>query len=95
MTGRETFQIHAYKTKNMDDELVISRTLADLVADDSQGVVLMNPNPSASREVPELIETPVQTTLAVPILDEHDLQGVIILDRWASYNPYREKDLNC
>lgn len=36
----------------------------------------------------------MQTTLAVPILDEHDLQGVIILDRWAAYHPYREKDLN-
>jgi adenylate cyclase len=54
----------------------------------------MNPNPSAGREAPEFIETPVQTTLAVPILDEHDLQGVIILDRWAAYHPYREKDLN-
>jgi adenylate cyclase len=88
------FEIHAYKTKNMDDELVISRTLADLVADDSQGMVLMNPNPTAGREAPEFIETPVQTTLAVPIMDEQDLQGVIILDRWAAYNPYREKDLN-
>jgi adenylate cyclase len=54
----------------------------------------MNPNPSAGREAPEFIETPAQTTLAVPILDEHDLQGVIILDRWAAYHPYREKDLN-
>ena len=27
-------------------------------------------------------------------MDEQDLQGVIILDRWAAYNPYREKDLN-
>jgi adenylate cyclase len=88
------FAIHAYKTKTLGDELIISRTLADLVADDGQGVVLMNPNPSAGREAPEFIETPVQTTLAVPILDEHDLQGVIILDRWAAYHPYREKDLN-
>ena len=88
------FQIHAYKTKNMDDELVISGSLLNLVADDSQGVVLINPNPAAGREAPEFIETPAQTTLAVPILDEHDLQGVIILDRWAAYNPYREKDLH-
>jgi adenylate cyclase len=88
------FAIHAYKTKTLGDELIISRTLADLVADDGQGVVLMNPNPSAGREAPEFIETPAQTTLAVPILDEHDLQGVIILDRWAAYHPYREKDLN-
>jgi adenylate cyclase len=88
------FAIHAYKTKTLGDELIISRTLADLVADDGQGVVLMNPNPSAGLEAPEFIETPVQTTLAVPILDEHDLQGVIILDRWAAYHPYREKDLN-
>ena len=91
---RGEFQIHAYKTKNMDDELVISRTLLNLVADDSQGVVLINPNPAAGRAAPEFVETPVQTTLAVPILDEHDLQGVIILDRWAVYNPYREKDLH-
>jgi len=88
------FQIHAYKTRKMDDELVISRTLADLVADGRQGVVLINPNPSAGIEAPEFIETPVQTTLAVPIMDDHDLQGVIILDRWAVYNPYREKELN-
>jgi adenylate cyclase len=78
----------------MDDELVISRTLVDLVAGDCQGVVLINPNPSAGLEAPEFIETPVQTTLAVPILDEQDIQGVIILDRWAVYSPYREKELN-
>ena len=88
------FAIHAYKTKNLDDDLRISRTLAELVADDGQGAVLMSPNLSASREAPEFIETPVQATLAVPILDEHELQGVIILDRWAAYQPYREKDLN-
>ena len=88
------FAVHAYKTKNMDDELTISRTLADLVAEDGQGAVLMSPNRAASREAPEFIETPVQATLAVPIIDEHELLGVIMLDRWAAYNPYREKDLN-
>jgi len=91
---RGEFSVHAYKTKQLDDDLVISRTLADLVADEGHGVVLMNPNPSAGREAPEFIETPVQATLAVPILDEHELHGVIILDRWAAYNPYGEKDLN-
>jgi adenylate cyclase len=64
------------------------------VADDGQGAVLMSPNLAASREAPEFIETPVQATLAVPIMDEHELLGVIVLDRWAAYNPYREKDLN-
>ena len=88
------FAVHAYKTKNMDDELTISRTLAGLVADDGQGAVLMSPNLAASREAPEFIETPVQAALAVPIMDEHELLGVIMLDRWAAYNPYREKDLN-
>ena len=88
------FSIQAYKTKNMDDELVLSRTLIEMVADEGQGMVLMSPNLSASREAPEFIETPVQSTLAVPILDEHELQGVVVLDRWAAYNPYREKDLN-
>jgi adenylate cyclase len=88
------FAVHAYKTKNMDDELTISRTLAERVADDGQGAVLMSPNLSASREAPEFIETPVQATLAVPIMDEHELLGVIVLDRWAAYNPFREKDLH-
>ncbi len=88
------FAVHAYKTKDLDKELTISSTLADLVADDGQGVVLMNPNHSASREAPDFIETPVKATLAVPIRDEHELQGVIILNRWAAYNPYSENDLN-
>jgi adenylate cyclase len=91
---RGEFTIHAYKTKNIDDELVLSRTLVEFVADDGQGVVLMTPNLAASREAPEFIETPVQSTLAVPILDEHELQGVMLLERRAAYNPYREKDLH-
>jgi adenylate cyclase len=86
--------VHAYKTKELGEELTISSTLADLVADGGQGVVAMNPNAAAGREAPDFIETPVQSTLAVPILDEHELQGVIILNRWAAYNPYGEKDLN-
>jgi len=88
------FAVHAHKTKNMDDELTISRTLAERVADDGQGAVLMSPNLAASREAPDFIETPVQATLAVPIMDEHELLGVIVLDRWAAYNPFREKDLH-
>ena len=91
---RGEFAIHAYKTKNLDAELVLSRTLVELVADEGQGVVLMYPNPSASREAPDFIETPVQATLAIPVMDEHELQGVMVLDRWAAYNPYREKDLH-
>jgi adenylate cyclase len=88
------FSVHAYKTKNLDDELVITPALIELVADHGQGMVLMNPNASAGREAPEFVETPAHSTLAVPILDEHDLHGVILLDRWAAYKPYGEKDLN-
>lgn len=88
------FAIHAYKTKDLESELVLSRTLVELVADEGQGVVLMHPNPTASREAPDFIETPVKATLAIPIMDEHELQGVMVLDRWAAYNPYREKDLH-
>lgn len=88
------FAIHAYKTRQLDAELELSRTLVELVADEGQGVVLMHPNPAASREAPDFIETPVQATLAIPIMDEHELQGVMVLDRWAVYNPYQEKDLH-
>jgi adenylate cyclase len=88
------FAIHAYKTKQLEADLVLSRTLVEFVADTGQGVVLMHPNPSAGREAPDFIETPVQATLAIPIMDEHELQGVMVLDRWAAYKPYREKDLH-
>ena len=88
------FAIHAYKTKQMEADLVLSGSLVELVADTGQGMVLMHPNPSAGREAPDFIETPVQATLAIPIMDEHELQGVMVLDRWAAYNPYREKDLH-
>jgi adenylate cyclase len=88
------FAVHAYKTKNLDAELILSRSLVELVADEGQGVVLMHPNPSAGREAPDFIETPVQASLAIPIMDEHELQGVMVLDRWASYKPYRERDLH-
>ena len=73
--------------------VVYTGILPDLF-DEGQGAVLMNPNYDAVKEAPEFVETPVQATLAVPILDEHDLHGVILLERWAAYNPYREKDLN-
>lgn len=92
--NRGGFVVHASKTRNLDDDLEISATLVDFVAKTGQGVVLMSPNPSAAREAPAFVEIPVQATLAIPIMDEHELQGVMVLDRWAVYNPYREKDLN-
>ncbi len=91
---QDDLSIHAYKTKKMDEELLLSRTLTDMVIEEGQGVVVMNPNPVAGRDAPEFIETPVEATLAVPILDDHELHGVIVLNRWVAYNPYREKELH-
>jgi adenylate cyclase len=88
------FDLHAFKKKNLEDDLVLSRALIEMVADEGTGALLANPNYDAGRESPGFIDTPVHATLAVPIQDDQELMGIVIIDRLATYNPYAEKDLN-
>lgn len=88
------FDLHAHKKKNLEDDLVLSRALIDMVAAEGTGALLANPNVAAGREAPGFIDTPIHATLAVPIQDDQELMGIVIIDRLATYNPYSEKDLN-
>ncbi len=88
------FNVNSFKLKDLDADLTVSRNLIDYVVEDGLGVLLTSPNPSADNASPDLLESPVHAFLAIPIMDEQELMGVILLEKKDTYTPFQERDLN-
>ncbi|MBL0713587.1 MAG: FHA domain-containing protein [Desulfosarcina sp.] len=88
------FNVHSFKMKKLDAGLTVSRALIEYVVQDSLGALLVDPPPAEGNTAPDSIETPVRSSLAVPIMDEQELMGVILIEKEATYTPFRERDLN-
>ncbi len=88
------FNVHSFKLKDLDTAVSVSRTLIDYVVEDGLGALLTNPNPGADNASADLLESPAHSCLAVPIMDEQELMGVILIEKKDTYTPFRERDLN-
>ncbi len=88
------FNVHSFKLKDLDDAVTVSRTLIDYVVEDGLGVLLASPNPGSGKASPDLLDAPVRSSLAVPIMDEQELMGVILIEKKDTYTPFGERDLN-
>ncbi len=88
------FNVHSFKLKVLDAGITVSRTLIDYVVEDGLGVLLNSPNPGAANASPDLLDSPAESSLAVPIMDEQELMGVILIEKKDTYTPFRERDLS-
>jgi adenylate cyclase len=88
------FNAHAFKLKNIDTTLTVSRTLIDGVIQEGLGMLLADPRPEDGKTSPDLLDTPVRSSLAVPIMDEQAMMGVILIEKKDTYTPFQERDLN-
>jgi adenylate cyclase len=87
------FNVHSFKMKHLDDAVSVSRTLIDCVIEEGLGVLLSDPAPTPGDPSPDLLDAPVRSSLAVPIMDEQEMMGVILIEKHDTYTPFRERDL--
>ena len=85
---------HSFKLKNLDTTVNVSRTLIDCVIQEGLGMLLAAPRPEDGSASADLLATPVLSSLAVPIMDEQELMGVILIEKQDTYTPFQERDLN-
>ena len=88
------FNAHAFKLKNIDTAVSVSRTLIDHVVQEGLGMLLADPCPEAGSASDDLLDAPVRSSLTVPIMDEQELMGVILIEKEDTYTPFQERDLN-
>jgi adenylate cyclase len=85
----------AYRIRKGEDKLIISSTLIRHIQKEKTGILssdaLMD---NRFKKAHSIIAQSVRSTMAVPILHQDDLLGIMIIDSSESVNAYTEKDLH-
>lgn len=87
-------KIRAYKTRNKTDRLVISSTILKHVERERMGIIssdALADDRFAGAE--SLVIQNIRSSMAVPILYEKQLLGIMMIDSAAAVKAYNEKDL--
>jgi adenylate cyclase len=85
----------AYKMRKPEDKLIISSTLVRHIQKDKTGILSSDAlRDNRFKEAHSIIAQCVRSTIAVPILHQDDLLGIMIIDSSVSVNAYTEKDLH-
>ncbi len=86
--------LHAFKTRNKSDKLIISSTLVKRVQIEKVGIIsadaLTDERFSSAQSI---IMEKIRSSMAVPILYEKQLFGIMIIDSCSAVRAYNEKDL--
>lgn len=86
---------HAIKTRKADERVLISTTLVKKVQSEKVGIItadaLADDRFDGSKSI---FAQMVRSSMAVPILYENELLGVMIIDSSVSVNAYSDKDLS-
>lgn len=85
---------HAYKTKSQENRFVISKTVVRYLQKNKKGIVstdAMTDDRFSGAE--SIIKKGTRSTIAVPILDQANMIGIIILESSTAVSAYNEKDL--
>jgi len=89
------FKPRSYRTKNPDDKLVISSTLVMQVQKDKAGILSSDAMmDNRFKEARSIIMQGIRSSMAVPILHQEELLGIMIIDSSVAVNAYSEKDLH-
>ncbi len=86
---------HSYKTREGKRNLTISSTLIKYVMKKKKGVISTNVElDSRFSDAKSIIAEGVKSTIAVPIINDNEILGIMILYSIESINAFTEKDLS-
>ncbi len=84
----------AYKTRNPDDKLVVSSTLLKQVQIERQGILSSDARMDTRfKEARSMIMQGIRSSMAVPIMHQDEMLGIMVIDSSVAVNAYTEKDL--
>ena len=86
--------IRAFKTRNKTDKLIISSTILKHVQDDKIGIISSDALADERfAGADSVVLQNIRSSMAVPILHEKQLLGIMMIDSAAAVKAYTEKDL--
>lgn len=97
LTADETGNLtpHAIKTRKADERVLISTTLVKKVQSEKLGIITADALADDRFDgAKSIFAQMVRSSMAVPILYENELLGVMIIDSSVSVNAYSDKDLS-
>lgn len=87
-------KLRALKTRKKEERLIISSTLIRQVQTEKVGIISADALSDERFDGAEsILLQMIRSSMAVPILHDHDLLGVMLIDSSVSVNAYGEKDL--
>lgn len=88
------FKPRAFKMRKPEDKLVISSTLVSQVQKEKAGILSSDAQmDNRFKEAKSMIMQGIRSSMAVPILNQDELLGIMIIDSSVAVNAYSEKDL--
>ena len=86
--------VEAYKTRTQKEQLVISSTVLRRVRDEKVGIISADALADARfQDALSIVQGKVRSSMAVPILSDEELLGIMVIESFASVMAYGEKDL--
>lgn len=86
--------LHAFKIRNKGDKLIISSTLVKRVQTEKVGIITADAlTDERFSSADSIISQKIRSSMAVPILYENELFGIMIIDSSSAVRAYNEKDL--
>ncbi|MCE5336127.1 MAG: FHA domain-containing protein [Desulfobacteraceae bacterium] len=87
-------ELEAYKTTTQKDQVVISSTLVQRVREEKAGLISADALADERfQNALSIVSQKVRSSMAVPILYEEDLLGIMIIESSAAVMAYSKKDL--
>ncbi|MGO9314283.1 MAG: FHA domain-containing protein, partial [Syntrophobacteraceae bacterium] len=91
-TGNMT--VKAFKTRTQKDRVVVSSTMIRRVQEDKVGIISTDALADERfQEAVSIVSRNVRSSMAVPILHEQELLGIMIIESSAAIMAYTKKDL--
>jgi adenylate cyclase len=88
-------KLRALKTRKKDEKMIISSTLVKQVKSEKVGIITADALADSRFDCAQsIVLQTVRSSMAVPILYENQLLGIMIIDSSVSVNAYSEKDLS-
>ena len=86
--------VKAFKTRTQKDEVIVSSTVIRRVQEDKVGIIATDALADERfQEAVSIVSRNVRSSMAVPILHEQELLGIMIIESSATVMAYTRKDL--
>jgi adenylate cyclase len=86
--------VEAFKTRTQKEKVVVSSTLIRRVQEDKAGIISMDALADKRfQDALSIVSQNVRSSMAVPILHDQELLGIMIIESYAAIMAYTKKDL--